>query len=105
MRVRDSVCIASDGGVKPDVTPMNPDGTCPNPFNEVSGGEEIPYFYDKIGNTEQFLTNADTSDFKDMDIKNPFLLIFSTGPAADITLETDTPFTLPEMEIIAEAQK
>ncbi len=67
--------------------------------------ERITYFYDKKWTVESFLSGISGSEFSDIILTEPYLLIFSSWPAMDITLEADVPFTLPEMEIVAEARK
>jgi hypothetical protein len=63
----------------------------------------LTYFYDIIGTPESFLRN--TGAFSALTISDPYILIFSSGSSADITLDTDNPFTLPEMKITTEARK
>ena len=104
MRLRSNTCIDSEWNVKPQSIPMD-NGNCPVPYNPISGWEVVDYFYDLIWDTESFLKNTAGSDFEKMETKDPYLLIFSSGPAVDIMLETDYPFTLPEFSVTTEARK
>lgn len=105
MRLQWEACYDSNGNEKPAALPMSIDGSCPNPYNLNSWGESIFYFYDMTWSTQDFLTSAATSKFKDIPVTDPYLLIFSSWSDSDITLKTDKAFTLPEMKITTEARK
>lgn len=72
--------------------------------------EELIYFYDMSGSVNDFLSNpANLSHFSSTYLKTtePYLIVFNTDPnnAASFHLETDSPFTLPKMELYTEARK
>ncbi len=58
--------------------------------------ETLDYFYDETMGINTFLSSG---------ISDPYLLIYNAGPNADITLETNTPFALPKLEVTTEARK
>lgn len=91
MRVREEECFDEDSN----------NIACESAFSL----EKITYFYDKKWTVEAFLSGISGSEFANINITDPYLLIFSSWPSMNITLETDVPFTLPEMEIVAEARK
>ena len=97
MRLADEKCFASDGSSLVCVD----SAWVRNP----NIAESLPYFYDLTGSTADFLTGKPGSKFAGMNIKDPYILIFSSWPDADITLKTNSPFTLPEMRITTEARK
>ena len=103
MRLEWESCYDSWGIEKPVSINLNPDGSCPNPYNQASWGDTITYFYDLTWSTLQFLNSS--GQFVITTINNPYILIFSSWANANITLKTDTPFTLPELKIITEARK
>ncbi len=103
MRLQWESCYNSLGIELPVGQPKNSDGSCPNPYNKASGGDSINYFYDLTGSTMEFLKNL--GRFNTMSINDPYILIFSSWGSANITLKTDTPFTLPELKITTEARK
>ncbi len=66
--------------------------------------ERLTYFYDFMGSTADFLGGS-TSAFRHTSIRDPYLLIWSPWVAVDIHLRTTSPFTLPKLEVTAEARK
>ena len=98
MRLADEKCFANDGTT---ISCIDLITWSRNP----SVIDSLPYFYDLTGSTMDFLMGTSTSKFAGMNIKDPYILIFSSWPDADITLKTDKAFTLPEMRITTEARK
>jgi hypothetical protein len=98
MRLQGEICLDITGAKIPCTI-------APSGDRNPSIVEELPYFYDFTGTPAEFLTTDSASDFKNTEVKNPYLLVFYSGSDADITLKTDKPFTLPEIRVTAEAQK
>jgi hypothetical protein len=105
MRIQKESCYNSSGVEKPVAISMNPDGSCPDPYNLRSGGEVLIYFSDITGSAKDFLSNTVLSVFENMITRDPYILIYSSGSSADITLRTDAAFTLPELQVTTEARK
>ncbi len=103
MRLAWESCYNSSWVPKPVSTSMKLDGSCPDDYSKVSGGDTISYFYDLTWSTIQFL-NA-WGAFNNTIISDPYILIFSSWASANITLKTDKPFTLPVLRITTEARK
>ena len=103
MRLQWESCYDNWGIEKPITINLNSDGSCPNPYNQASWGDTIPYLYDLTWSTLQFLNSS--GKFTTTTIRDPYILIFSSWGSANITLKTDTPFTLPELKVTTEARK
>ncbi len=58
--------------------------------------EALDYFYDESIRIDTFLSS---------DITDPYLLVYNAGSDANISLETNTPFALPKLEVMTEVRK
>lgn len=107
VRLRGISCYAADGSEMPIGTSTT-EWVCPPPYNE----EELTYFYDLTGSVDSFLKSKDTPFWSNsqtsrkMNITDPYLMIFNNWVnPEDITIETNTPFALPDITVTAESKK
>lgn len=97
VRTRWIDCYDSSGIQKPVSIPLNLNGSCPDPYNEMNNGQSIEYYFDKEMKVSDFLNSGYT---------DPYLLIFNNSSSTqDVHMNTNTPFALPSLTVIAESRK
>ena len=72
--------------------------TCGDGIHGIEyGWDTLEYFYDSGSTIADFLANPNISD--------SYLLLFNGGASVDLTIQTDSPFTLPVMKVVTESKK